>query len=248
MINSYRDWFSDPESGIEYEKEYASSTYSAILWEIEKSLILRELEKLKSGKKNIDYLDFACGTGRIIGFVQPHVNTATGVDISKSMLEVARKKLRGAELICRDITVDATPPERQYDLITCFRFLRNSEERLRVAAFKALAARLRDRNSCLIINNHGNLFSYHFFRSSLEKVLKSVHHKQPLNYLSHATVCKMIEQAGLEVIAMYGYSYLSSKSLLFFSPDFVRRTESFLANIPLMQMLGGVQMYVARLR
>ena len=104
MINSYKDCYSDPESGIEYEMEYASATYSDILWEIEKVIILRELEKLKSRNTNIDYLDFACGTGRIIGYIQPHVNTATGVDTSESMLEIARKKLPGTELICRDIT------------------------------------------------------------------------------------------------------------------------------------------------
>jgi ubiquinone/menaquinone biosynthesis C-methylase UbiE len=251
MIKTCKDFYSDPGSGADYEAiEYASSTYSTILWEIEKVLLLQELEKIKSRKTSIDYLDFACGTGRIMGFVQPHVDAATGLDTSQPMLEIAREKLqgKGVELICRDITADRPPPERKYDLITCFRFLRNSEQHVRVAALAALSTRLRDGDSRLVINNHGNLCSYHFFRSSLQTILKPIRNMRPLNYLSHRSIVRMMRQAGLEIVDVHGYSYLSFKSLLVCSPKFVKATESFLADKPLLRKLGGVQMYVARLR
>ena len=56
------------------------------------------------GNKEIALLDFACGTGRITEFLEDKVNYSTGVDVSESMLKIARKKLKLTKIIKADLT------------------------------------------------------------------------------------------------------------------------------------------------
>ncbi|HPG41973.1 MAG TPA: methyltransferase domain-containing protein [bacterium] len=55
-------------------------------------------------------LDVACGTGEFVLFCAPRINSATGVDISEGMIELAVQQaqagnITNAEFICRDIAV-----------------------------------------------------------------------------------------------------------------------------------------------
>ena len=61
-------------------------------------------------------LELACGTGSILKQLQPHYDV-TGVDLSKEMLAVARKKLSGARLVQSDMrTLDLG---EQFDVVLC---------------------------------------------------------------------------------------------------------------------------------
>jgi 2-polyprenyl-3-methyl-5-hydroxy-6-metoxy-1,4-benzoquinol methylase len=56
--------------------------------------IIREAGPLR----DVNALDFGCGTGLITLGLQPHVKTITGVDSSKGMLEVLRGKISSQRL------------------------------------------------------------------------------------------------------------------------------------------------------
>jgi len=103
------------------------------------------------------YIDFACGTGRITGAVAPLSATATGIDISASMLDQARAKYPHVEFLEADITRDDFRRE-PVDLVTSFRFFGNAGDELRRAALRAIN-RLLKPDGFLIVNSHRNPLS-----------------------------------------------------------------------------------------
>lgn len=71
-------------------------------------------------KANVRILDAGCGSGRILAHlisngVQP--SNITGVDISREMLDEAKKKLPEVKLMQADLT-EANLPANHFDLIT----------------------------------------------------------------------------------------------------------------------------------
>lgn len=239
MSADYGSKFQTRDIALHYDSfEYSEGSYSSILWEVEKWLILDELHKLQMMTPQIEYLDFACGTGRIVSFLEAFVANATGIDISSAMLDLARAKVNQARLFCADITDESVPIEGQYDLITSFRFLSRAEPPLRRAALTALVRRLRNQNSRLIINNHGN-------RHSFKRLART---DPPLQLLAHDEIVAMLEAAGLTIVSVHGYGQLSRFALKLLSPRLVQRLESSLTDAPLLRWLGANQLYVARLR
>jgi len=151
---SYRDSHEYSSKGAEYEAYYETQPWQRFFWSREKEIILRILKKYFAGRE-IHLLDFACGTGRIASFLEDRVKTSTGVDVSSSMLTVARDKLKRTEIIETDITVDNVLEGRKFNLITAFRFFLNAEPPLHLAALKALAGLLSD-DGYFVFNNHHN--------------------------------------------------------------------------------------------
>ncbi len=247
-VAGYRYKFETPQEARQYDDvEYAPTGYPAILWETEKRLLLEELRRLRSRCARIDYLDFACGSGRALAFVEPYVNSATGVDVSESMLEIARSKVTRAHLLCADITADGSSIDCKYDLITAFRFLLNSSSSLRRAALKALAGRLRNRESRLILNNHGSLYSHKLIAWPYHRFRQLLGHLAP-SYLVHSEIASAIANAELEIVAIHGYGLLGAKALNLLTPRQLQKLEDAFADMPVIRKIGVNQMYVARLR
>ena len=67
---------------------FSDAPYRKYIWETEKR-ILNELLARYFDKRIENYLDFACGTGRILAHLEPHARQSVGLDLSESMLEVA---------------------------------------------------------------------------------------------------------------------------------------------------------------
>src|SRR5690348_278614 len=120
--------------GRDYHDSFrpAVSPYRAMHWRLEQRALDGILRDHVVGR-NIAYLDFACGTGRILAHLYQRVAVATGVDVSSSMMEVARELAPGAELIEADLTQRDVLQDRRFDLITAFRFFPNAERELRQA-------------------------------------------------------------------------------------------------------------------
>ena len=100
------------------------------------------------------YLDFACGTGRITTTVGPLCRQSVAVDISPSMIEVARQKLPATTFHLCDLTQDELDLG-SFDLITSFRFFGNAQDDLRENALRAIVKRLAPGGN-LVINSHRN--------------------------------------------------------------------------------------------
>lgn len=99
-------------------------------------------------------LDFACGTGRITETVATFARESIGVDVSPTMLEIARSKCPATRFELVDLT-SADPDVGQFDLITSFRFFGNAQDALRDAALDAIVRRLAA-NGRFILNSHRN--------------------------------------------------------------------------------------------
>ena len=75
------------------------------------------------------WLDVACGTGRHLEFLG-HRHPATGVDVSREMLRVARRRLSGIRLVLGDMRTFRL--NRRFDVVSCLfgaiGHLRNKDE------------------------------------------------------------------------------------------------------------------------
>jgi len=200
MSETYRKHFTDAAKAGSYDAhQYATGTYGEVIWRIEQEQLSCFISRFRATHSRIDYLDFACGTGRIIGFLEDKVDEATGIEISQQMIDVARTKVNHATLIRSDITSEPWPQDKKYDLITAFRFILNAEPSLRLSAFKVLASRLKDKDSRIVFNNHGNLLSLKLFLWPLHKLRhQGQGHRQEGNCMSHRQVIQLARLGGLE--------------------------------------------------
>jgi SAM-dependent methyltransferase len=114
---SYRMSHQAAEARIAYDKTFEVGYYAALWRTIEKPLLSSVLRPL--GGRERTSLDFACGTGRITKIAAGFFGSVVGVDVSQAMLSDASVP-ENVTLICADIT--RTPLERQFDVVTAFRF------------------------------------------------------------------------------------------------------------------------------
>jgi ubiquinone/menaquinone biosynthesis C-methylase UbiE len=196
---SYRDSHKYEAKGAEYESYYQNKAWQRFLWSREQDIILKTIEKYFAGR-DVHLLDFACGTGRITEFLENRVKTSTGIDVSSSMLTIAREKLKRTELIEADITAENVLKPRRFNLITAFRFFLNAEPELRSAAIKAMTE-LLDKDGYLVFNNHQNSGSP-WIR------LRYAHYRKKnpegtFNVMSIEQMKILAEEAGLEIIEIY---------------------------------------------
>ncbi len=249
LSDSYREHFVGDTTAQRYESgEYAPRSYADLLWQIEQQQLRDVVSDMRRTHDRIDYLDFAAGTGRIISFMESLVDSATGIEISPDMVDIARRKLKNARMICADILRPDAPIEGKYDLITVFRFFLNAEPALRRAAMRALAARLKDRNSRLVFNNHGNLWSHKILLWPLHKVAhRGKGYRPEGNYMSGSEVRQLTRQAGLRIEQVRGAGVLSAKLLRLLSFDRALAYEKRLALAPASSAIGVNQLYVTRL-
>jgi SAM-dependent methyltransferase len=180
--------------GRNYQESFATEVnpYRAMHWRLEQRAldgILRD----HLGSGSVAYLDFACGTGRILGHLYKQVASATGVDVSSSMMEVAREAAPEAELIEADLTQRDVLGERRFDLITAFRFFPNAEPDLRLAVLRVLSRHLAARG-VLVFNNHKN-------RNSLpRRVSRLLGREAPGLTMTHGEVQALVTDAGLRIL------------------------------------------------
>jgi SAM-dependent methyltransferase len=180
--------------GAEYHDTFSAEVnpYRAMVWRLEQRALDMVLgEYLPAAPRT--HLDFACGTGRILEFFAARVAQSTGVDVSNSMMEVAKRTAPNAELIEADLTQRDVLGERRFDLITAFRFFPNAERELREGVFRALARHLAP-TGVLLFNNHKN-------RNSLRGRLSRLRGRgSPVGTMTHAEVEELLPLAGLRVL------------------------------------------------
>jgi ubiquinone/menaquinone biosynthesis C-methylase UbiE len=148
---SYRE--SHLECGGHYDQAISDDPFSAYM-DRRESVLLTAFIQAEFHGEIPNYLDFACGTGRISARVEPFARQAWGVDVSQSMLQSAAQRLTKTTLIRGDLTrenIDLPP----MDLVTAFRFFGNAEDEFRREALTALNRVLRP-GGWLVLNNHRN--------------------------------------------------------------------------------------------
>jgi len=142
--------------GVDYQRVFTERAHLAVMWTLERD-VLDALVPEGSGA-DLDYLDFACGTGRILAHLEGRVRRAVGADVSPAMLSVARQRVNRANVYELDLTRTAPWPDGTFDLVTAFRFFPNAEPALRSDAMRAIRRQLRP-GGRLVFNNHCHLGS-----------------------------------------------------------------------------------------
>lgn len=159
-FKNYREVFKG-EGAKSYSNLYGVNSTEDQLSKIEKKLCL----EMVTGVKPIDtfaHLDFACGTGRILGYFEKMSSTQIGFDISPDMLEIAKTSSK-AQLFLPNEYFKAFELLKANDVvvITAFRFILNSEQR-DLEDFILFCKKILDshKHAYLMINNHGSKYSF----------------------------------------------------------------------------------------
>jgi SAM-dependent methyltransferase len=233
----YRDQFRSAERASKYDAGYIEQGYASLLYQIEKEYLRESISAFRQNHSHIKLLDFACGTGRITTFVEPLVDQSVGIDISESMLELAKTKTRTTEFICGDLTTDPSICPGPFDLITVFRFVTNAEPQLRETALLYLQARLRDHHSWLIFNVHRNINSYLFLHRIIQK-MKPAASEYDWNYLSIQEARQLAQLSGLKIERIFGFGFLSSHIAAHIPYKIALKIESGLSRVPFLNKFG----------
>jgi SAM-dependent methyltransferase len=222
QIQDYRFSHSGPGSFSDgYDEQlFSRGTYDFAVWQEEQQLLDSLVETWVPTRGR--YLDFACGTGRIIAHLESRFEVSVGLDISEPMLAAARQKVRNAALVCGDATRTPDTVPGKFDCITAWRFFLNAQPELRDEAMAFLASKLATPESTLMINIHGNRISSRWVMITLNR-LRGRHN----NAMSIGEVRRLVERHGLNIIDWHGIMCLD-KSFYNYLPrglwEFFERT------------------------
>lgn len=158
--------------GQDYHETFTNRPGRSLMWDLEQTALQSFVQDLRI--ENV--VDFACGTGRITQLLCDALPEAkvVGVDISESMLEVARTSVPAARFECidgRDLS-EKLISEDSVDLITAIRFFSNANSSLREAAIDQFTSALRP-GGYAVVNNHRNFWSPSYMSRRLKKGAKA---------------------------------------------------------------------------
>lgn len=201
LVPSYRDSHRGRAKAEDYDRGFAvPGSAKATSWEIERELLGAAL-RTHAPHPVRGAVDFACGTGRVLAFLQERVARCTGVDVSPEMLALARRRCPKARLVRADVTGDEQVElDHPVDVVTAFRFFLNAEPELRRRALRWIRGHLEP-GGVLLANFHLNP---HSVRGSYLRTRRLP--DQPM--LSLGDVRRLLADAGFAVVAQHGYEYL----------------------------------------
>ena len=226
------------DKGADYARSFAELPHRALLWDLERRALDGVLAR-HLGSSEVDLLDFACGTGRILSHLAPRVRSATGVDVSASMLAEARLNVPGATLHLADLTVDDRLGDATYGLVTAFRFFPNAEPALRAAGMAALVHHLAP-GGVVVFNNHRN-------DSSLVRRLASLRGRETPEGMSDAQVRFLVRSSGLRIVDSIPLGVLPLTDRRMVGPrPLVERVERVASLLPGARSLAQNLIYVCR--
>jgi SAM-dependent methyltransferase len=239
-------------SGLSYDRSLANR-FELAIFDLEHVLLLDLFRRLRSSDPTTRYLDFACGTGRILAVFKDLIHSKVGVDTSPGQLELASHKVPDAELVCGNVV---TNPEllsgRQFDLITSFRLLLNLEPDNRVPILRALRAHLAP-GGYLIVDNHMNRYSMlgliallaHKVLRVPRKPLVPAGRRGIISTLSEREMRRTLAAAGLQIREVHRiFVFPGYKSLLLLPRRWLVPLEARLSRVPLVNLLSKNQIYV----
>lgn len=224
--------------GDEYDfKIYDKSSGDYYVWLREKDI----LNEILSEKSFDRYMDFACGTGRILSEFEKYAKYSIGIDISEEMLEKAKKKNLKSELILGDAIESPHLIKGKFNLITSFRFFLNADPSLRENTFKLIKSKLSE-NGLLIFNNHGNRKSLRHFI----KYIKTINKYEIFNELSHEEIMDLLDKHGFHLIDTYPINYFPKIVIKLFPIKVVDFLNSCAISLNVIEMNAIQIIYVCR--
>ena len=153
----YRKSHVSLDKGVRYDALYAPGSALAFYFDhFERPFIEAQFARARMERGGGRYLDFACGTGRILAVGAAFFDEAVGIDVSEAMTTVARTKTPGAHILEADVLTQPVDVGT-FDVVTLFRFLLRAGM-LRDDVLQWLRGVIRE-DGYLIVNNHRNAHS-----------------------------------------------------------------------------------------
>lgn len=196
--------------GADYDKRLGADALDSYMASAEAQWLSRTVRALYPGGVP-RYLDFACGTGRITEIVAPLAREAVGIDVSRSMLEVAAAKCPRVRFVESDAT-RGRPDIGSFDLVTAFRFFGNAQEELRKDALRAIVSLLRP-GGHLILNNHRNPYA-------LAAILNRATGGADEMDLHYFKLSRLLRSNGIEIVQVRAIGFWLFRSRLFPKAEF----------------------------
>ena len=236
MNTGYRNSHLAEGYGRSYSRCFEDNPYRSLLWDAEKGFLDDLLGRFFPAAAP-RHLDFACGTGRILAYLEGRTARSVGVDLSPTMIEVAREAAVKAEIIQADITVDDVLADSEFDLVTAFRFFPNAEEALRDQAMEAILKHLAP-GGLLVFNNHKNL------RSTRNRLARLVGRGRTVDP-TLGSISEFVGRHGLTIRRIYHVGVLpSSERGLVLPRAILASVEGILSRIPSLRGCAENQVFV----
>lgn len=210
MAISYSNRFQEKDAVAAYETgEYGAGGYAASIWELQRPVLEKILADFRRDRRGpVRLLDFACGTGRVLASLENFADSAEGIDISENMVAIARGKCAKAQFQVGDILSRPDLLQRNYDVISCFRFILNVEPGLRRRILRRLREVLQP-DGLLLVNIHGNSRSLRhpaiLWRRWRERGGKS---DSMLNEMSPCEAKNLLRESGFEIVRQLGFGMM----------------------------------------
>lgn len=180
-------------------------------------IILRLIDKYFPNG-NMSYLDLGCGLGYLMAKMSQKRFKTSGVDISKSFLDIAEKKLKHCQLpfeklLEADLQKHINLPDASYDVITSTDVLEHIQ---RPVELLIQAQRLLKSNGKAIIctNNYLSVWGLEKFIKERILLRKGFH---PIdNWFTFLSLRRMVESQGFSIIGSKGTYFLPLSKLGWF--------------------------------
>ncbi|MCA9214637.1 MAG: class I SAM-dependent methyltransferase [Planctomycetales bacterium] len=203
-ITDYRHSHTSADKPRSYSDQFHEArNVKALYWRLEQQVLDSVLSPM-SLSENATLVDFACGTGRVLGHLQSRFSRAVGVDISEPMISEARQNVADAEFFVGDATRGEIHLGFQPDVITAFRFFLNAQPELRSEALRWMHENLAS-SGRLVCNFHLNPSSLVGLTMNALKSLRGWD-AQPM--LSLRESFELLQAHGFRVKQAIGYGYL----------------------------------------
>lgn len=202
-MNSYRQSHMDAGAGYRYDA-FNANKVDALIWRHFVKDYVAQVFRRCEAEGLTRYLDFACGTGRILK-LGAEFFPAVGIDVSAEMLSVARQRVPAAKLYCLDVTREPDKVMGPFDCVSLFRFLLNAEPTLREEALRWLAAKMRP-GAVLVGNNHMETTSFGGLMTGGANLLR----RRKKNHMTRRQVDGLLESTGFRVQQWTGFRILPS--------------------------------------
>lgn len=181
----------------EYAENYDRRRFSSLFGRIAHALDMRALDRATARcSKGALFLDVPCGTGRLLSHLAMRGFRVVGADVSREMIQVARRKEYAGNLE-RFVVSEAEKlpfPDRYFDHVTSGRFLAHLPPESRITVLKEFA---RVSKGVIIVGYH-----VHNAIADISRFIRTrgnVRHFK-LSRVPLADALKEIQSAGFQVV------------------------------------------------
>ena len=200
-MSDYRSSHLDPSCPGQFDGHYVTG-HGHLYWNHFERPYLEQLFARLGWEHPGRYLDFACGTGRIMELAHVHFAETVGIDVSEAMLAEARRRVPRAQLVQADVMTESVDVG-SFQVISLFRFILSAEDHLREGVLRWLRTVIAP-DGVLVVNNHLNRWSVTGWQHRLRNVVRG----KPGGPPTEEYMRSLLRRCGFEIVEAYGFGVI----------------------------------------